>query len=722
MLVRLLLVTAVLAGLCAGSIRGANTAIVLGAQATPLEEYAAKELAHYLTVIFGITPTITDVAPGEASTTFFVGTMQSGPAQLIKALQDTRPEDQCIILRTSRAKGRSAIFISGGSSRAVLWAVYELAERWGVQFLLTGDVFPKKKKRLEIPDLDVVLNPRLRVRQWRLVNEFAAGPTSWGMEQLRPFVNQLVKLRFNRLLIWIWPHQPFLDYQYEGIHRSSATMFFGFRFPITSDMIGRNLFGAESAFANPDIPIDGPYSKKIEAGIQYIRALIVHAKSRGMEVVLPAHLTEFPPEFAAVLKDSREVRQVGTLTITPGPQTDFDDPRLVGLADTILRRTIETYPEVDYIAFSMPEHRQWVDHYQRAWGELDIRYNLSQITSPERMLEAAKHRKGFHSGPERAIAEVKGDLVNLRFYEPFLRKYPKRRFVVDGVAEELYPILDRLLPPGSELLNFIDYTPSRILRRQEALSSIPANRIASVLIYTLHDDNVGLLPQLATHSLQRLNDEVVSRGWAGFSTRYWLLGDQEPCVQFLSKAAWQPTNPEAVAVDYFGRLCGERCRKPMLAALEQLERATELLEWNGLGFAFPVPGMMMKHWTSEPLPAAFKDIRNAYTSARLFTKDAIAVSSPPGRRKLTYWDRRLQFGIEYLDAVTELRAAAAAEKAGSFDETLTHTARALDKVRSSLSAYASVVTDQSDVGAIAVMNEFVYRPVRDKLKEINSRQ
>jgi hypothetical protein len=65
-----------------------------------------------------------------------------------------------------------------------------------------------------------------------------------------------------------------------------------------------------------------------------------------------------------------------------------------------------------------------------------------------------------------------------------------------------------------------------------------------------------------------------------------------------------------------------------------------------------------------------------------------------------------------------VRKAAAAEAAGSAASTLEHASLALEKVKSSLEAYGSVVSDRSDVGAIAVMNEFVYRPLREKVKEL----
>ena len=41
------------------------------------------------------------------------------------------------------------------------------------------------------------------------------------------------------------------------------------------------------------------------------------------------------------------------------------------------------------------------------------------------------------------------------------------------------------------------------------------------------------MPQLATGSLDEITKDLRRYGWSGFSTRYWLLGDHEPCVAYF---------------------------------------------------------------------------------------------------------------------------------------------------------------------------------------------
>ena len=117
-----------------------------------------------------------------------------------------------------------------------------------------------------------------------------------------------------------------------------------------------------------------------------------------------------------------------------------------------------------------------------------------------------------------------------------------------------------------------------------------------MLIYTLHDDNVGVLPQLATHSLAELTKEIQRLGWAGFSTRYWLIGDHDPCVAYIARAAWDAdATPDDVTSDQITHVCGKAAVRDTMQMFREVEAATRTLEWHGLGLTYTAPGMMMKH-------------------------------------------------------------------------------------------------------------------------------
>ncbi|MYE89218.1 hypothetical protein F4X33_09515 [Candidatus Poribacteria bacterium] len=702
-----------------------RVAVIVSEKVSELERFAAEQLCDYLEKLFGLHIRPASSLSAEAETLFLVGNLDADVGIEGVMQDDVCPliSEQGFILRRVEYQGRPSLVVRGGSPRATLWAVYELIERWGVRYLLHGDVLPAPCP-FHLPDLDVVMEPTLPVRQWRVINDFACGPESWGMEDYHPVLNQLAKLKFNRILLSVWPWQPFLHYEVQGVKRESATLWFDFHYPITDDMVGCHLFGDEEEFWNPDLPRGASYEEFTAAGERLIHNLIDYAHQRGIECVIVATLTEFPPEFAPLLKDAQEVHQLAELTVVPSAETDIDDPALTELATTVLRATVNTYPEVDYVALGMPEFRQWSGLYERAWRALDTKYNISSKRSLDDVLTAATQRSTYPGGEERALQEVKGDIVALYFYDRLLNEIhalkdsrrPDMKFIYNSVAEELFPLLGNLVPHDWETLNFVDYTASRIVKRREVLENVPSQEHACSLIYTLHDDNVGLLPQLATGSLHELTKDLIRHGWAGFSTRYWLIADHDPCVAYLSKAAWEEgVRHEDVYRDQIRTVCGEECIEDMLTMFREVEETTIALEDHGLGLTFPVPGMLTKHWTPQPMSDELVEDRQGYQRALDAAYRAWEKAQPSGQNYVDYWIGRLRFGIGYLDIIASVRRAAIAEANGQSAEAIQHAETALATARQALEAYAGVVRDQSDRGAIAVMNEYVYRPLKEKV-------
>ncbi|NSW58000.1 MAG: hypothetical protein HPY44_18500 [Armatimonadetes bacterium] len=704
---------------------GPRVSVVVPEGCGDLERFAAEELCGYLDKLFGIAECPVADAPAGADAVLIVGSRDTLPEGLVAQVPAGLSE-QGIVLRRTEYNGVPALLISGGSPRATLWAVYELAHRWGVRSLLHGDVLPPKA-RFALPNLDVTLEPSLSVRQWRVVNDFAMGPESWGIADYRPVLDQLAKMKFNRIFVSLYTYQPFLDIEAGGIRRTRASLWYDFRYPITDDMPGRFLFGDETEFWNPDLPRGADYEAFAEAGQRHVRAIMDYARSRGMDVVVSATLTEFPPEFEPLLPGAEKVHQLAEMGIVPGKDTSIDDPGLETLAKAVLRSTVTTYPQADFIALGTPEFRQWTEHHEAAWDALDEKYGIERVISLPEVLARARQRTGYPGGADRALAEVQGDIVILYFYDRLLSDPATFagtgregvKVVLNSISEELLPILPLVLPPGSEILNFIDYTPSRIVKRRDVLSNMPVGDMPVSLIYTLHDDNVGVLPQLMTRPLHELTCDLRDNHWSGFSTRYWMIGDHDPCLAYLSRAAWdRSATPDEVYRDQIAAICGEAAVGDMLVAFSELEAATEVLEWEALGLAFPIPGMMMKHWQPGEAPEYLHRVRDGYARARDAAQRAMA--AVPGERRdyARYWAGRLDFGVAYIDAILAIRSAATAEAEGDRARALALAENALASAVSGLEQFAAVARDRSDLGAIATMGEYVYRPLKDKVAQL----
>ncbi len=128
--------------------------VVVGPHAPALERFTAEELCRYLASLYRLHVRPTTRVPAAAQTLFLVGTPGCNPA-IAQACKD-RPfpgvGEQGIVLRRAQLRARPALIIGGGSPEAALWSVYELVERWGVRYLLHGDVVPERRA-FSLPDL-----------------------------------------------------------------------------------------------------------------------------------------------------------------------------------------------------------------------------------------------------------------------------------------------------------------------------------------------------------------------------------------------------------------------------------------------------------------------------------------------------------------------------------------------------------------------------------------
>lgn len=714
--------------------------VVCGRAVPELERFAAEELSGFLNRLYEVQACVVDRPTGAAEVVFLVGAIMD---EKLASLSD-----QGIFLKAI-SNPRKTIIVGGGSSRAVLWAVYELAERCGVRFLTSGDVLPARSDIGSLPDFDLTLEPRFKVRAHPSIQDFAPSGEAWGIADFRKLIDQLAKLKFSRINVFPFGWQPFLHWECKGVSRKSFWLWYDDHLPLTPDMIGRELFGTGDEFWNPDLPLHGGYQESAAAGERLIHQLIEHAHRRGMECGLYADLTQFPPEFAPLLTDSQVVHQVGRLTVVPGPETGIDDERYADLAVAVLQASLNTYPEADFIAISMPEWRQWVGVYERAWDSLNKKYQIEGALSLEGVLQGARDRKWGRGedGSQKALDEVKGDIALLYFYDRILHnpdvvgktKRPDIRFHYHGIAEELFPVLEKLLPVGSEVGTIVDNYPTKILARRDVLRHIPGQRVASIMDLTIDDDNIGIMPQLSTSILHELLGDLAENGWAGFVARERFPGDHDSALAYLSKASWDASaTPDGVIGDQIRVACGADCVEDMLLVFNVVESVTAILEAEDSDFAFPLPGVMMQYWDGRcfngvqhadggpMLPYLDKVIPQYREALAAATRcyERVSGRSPAESLAVAYagfWVGRIDFALKYMEAVKSLRLGGRAEAVGDDVGALRHIEDAVAKMAEGLGSYARVARNGSDLGAIAFANQHCYRELLFKKQAVEER-
>ena len=356
----------------------------------------------------------------------------------------------------------------------------------------------------------------------------------------------------------------------------------------------------------------------------------------------------------------------------------------------------------------MPEHRGWSGQAAEAYERLAETYGADPDAF-EQLCQQARSRTSFPGGGQRVEQMLKGDISALWFFDSLLREKqllqrpgggPDVKLVYNAVVPELHPLMNKMIPSGGELLSFIDYTASRVLRQRKLIQAVSPDHAPRTLIFTLADDNVGVLPQLATGSVHALMGDLRKSGWSGFYTRYWTVGDLDPTVHYLARASWQAElTPWEAYVDQVRHVCGDASVAPAVEALELIEQITLGLDQHGLGFAFPVPGMMTKHYKKGGLSGSLKQDHQEYRRALELMDEAHRLSRPAGRAYAKYFLERLRFADRFLDAAEAYGATAVAEKSGAPDEARRQIELAYQAIREALEAYAGVAKDHGDLGA-----------------------
>ncbi len=692
--------------------------IVTGPTADELVRYAAEELRSSIDRLFGKRVCVRP-------------TMGSEDVSIVLDADQARLEapeaDQSYLLRKQTVDSKTLFAALGSDSAATLWAVYDLLERWGVRFLLRGDVYPPSPGRFSLPDVNVVRTPNLRHRGVRLLNLFSMGLESWSLANMQRYIDQLAKLRFNQVYHQLWCWQPYIHYECRGESKCTGVHWFGWRYPIDEATVGKHLFGGQREFVPPDFQNCRTYAERVAAGIHLVRESLQHAKRRGMRTAISTVLTDFAPEFSHLL-DMPPVAPHGMGVAVSGGHLGADHEGFQALCATALRAYVDTYPEADRIVISMPEFHAQNVPYEEAWKRLDRKYDLESVCTLRLALEQAATRTEYAGGAARIVRAVKGDIVALDLFDHLLNEEKilsdcsnrEADVLFTGVSEELTEVYNRLMPAAAFPCS-LDYTSSRMAKRPHAFKRIADSGLRPILTMTTQDDNIGVLPQLTTVSNHQLLGILRRHAWEGFQLRYWMISDMEPTVAYLAAACWDATaTPDSVYQDHLESHCGKQATDELTSCLRILDQISIGLGDHGLGIGFPVPQMGVRHWYSggSLSPELIHD-RHEYAKALEHAKRGRARATR-GHAYADYLIGRLEFGIAYLDMIQALREAGNANREAKHEQAADMLQRAVYLAHQAVSAFARIAMPSFDLGALAQLNEDLCQKLSRLLADVQA--
>ena len=224
--------------------------VIHGPEAAPLEKLAASELADILGRVFDdVDVRSGSVIARRAGTIFFVGNPDTNPGIARNKFEWPKVTDQGIVIVSNDEQKLHAV--GGRSPAATLWAVYELGHQLGIRYLLRGDVDPLHKRSFDLSDIEFTIEPQVRQRGWETIGAGAHSFESWGLSDHQRLIGQLAKMRFNHLILKIEPWHPFLQYDFEGVPKTTGTFWYGRKYVLTGDVVGKKAFGGAKFFSHP---------------------------------------------------------------------------------------------------------------------------------------------------------------------------------------------------------------------------------------------------------------------------------------------------------------------------------------------------------------------------------------------------------------------------------------------------------------------------------------
>jgi len=601
----------------------ARAAIVLDRSANASYQYAASQLQEYLRKLSGveirIIPDSQISAQPRPETLIFVGGQEINPAigPIAKKLAlnlDTLKAGGFVI-KTGRVKDHPAVVIGGQDGFSTMYGVYDLVERLGVTFLLTGDVVPKPRASLSIPGLDVRKEPAFPRRGFLLQDGGYENLTMFSYEDYAKLIDQMAKMKCNYIQFWWFTFEPWLKYSYKGeakyigdvSSKESGYLTWahgGFGSRTTGDVtIGKHWFeqfNKGSRIAPPEMQDVQTPDQAYAVAENLLRRIIQHAHERGIKVWLAIEMGALPPNLA------RYCERVWELPFNSifGTFVQPLDPVNRAIQTNRLRALFTIYPNADgyflvfaemYPDINTPKYRSF---YERERPKF---FQLRELRWPW-VVDIAQSSD--------VVVDSNAGFLDLFKYLLHQRDEidPKAKIGLMGIGRGYaLPVLDKMLPrdiPFTDMESSGVWTPAGL-----PMQDFGGMGTRERTIEPRVDDDFDMLGMQFNVTQYSEKDKIFSDGFkvglSGFAGQVNRVRGTETNSLYLAEAGWNPNlTPQEFYKDYSQRLFGA-------AAAPQMHKAFMTLEKNQLYQAYYNYG-----FSTMPCCGVLPEVRMAYMYSR----------------------------------------------------------------------------------------------------------
>jgi len=599
--------------------------VVIGKGTGDLTRLAASELESYVGQLSGARlPQITDTdaasRPGTEALLLLGGADQNQIVrELVRAgaLSVSNLKKEGFVLRTLTWKDHPAVVVAGADDAGTLYGAYELLERLGVTFRLTGDILPARQPTLVLPEMDLRREPAFPRRGFLHPANFD-NASAFAYADYERLLDQMARMKCNYLQFWWFSYAPWLQFSYKGETNWLGDVstkesgyhswrYGGFGSRTVADVtIGREHFKDRPRLA----PLEMQRVETPEAAFQVsqdlLRRVIAHAAKRNIKVWLVVELASLPPNLARhgeIIGDAPFQYLFGTFLHPLDPvHREIQLSRLKALvaaypqAEGIFLNFAELYPEL-----ANDKHRAFFERERPRFQE------LRALALPWSSALA-----NFYDVKVENVVDSNAGYFDLFAYLLKMRDEaaPGARIGLMTVGRGYaLPLFHKLLPVD---VPFASLESSGVWTRM----GVPMDYFGGMgqrerIIQPRVDDDFDMLGMQFSVRQYAEKDRIfvdgLKHGLSGFAGQVERVRGTEFNSSFLARAAWAPgLTPEQFYRDSAERMFGKAAAPEMFEALMKLEENQAYLDYYEYEGGYGVLGCC----------SAVREVNAAYQYAR----------------------------------------------------------------------------------------------------------
>jgi hypothetical protein len=568
----------------------AEAVIVIGQDGETFDRWVAGELQRYLQKLCGAELPIaaTDSVPPEKPL-IVVGSPESNSLSAsaqekgLVSFAGLKPDG--LVLKTVELSGAPALVVGGNDETGTMYAAYELLERLGIVFQLTGDIIPDEKPDLALPSLDVRMEPVVKYRGMHCCHGLR-----WymGLEEFRKHIDQLAKLQMNCLQFYCGMGAPWCEFSYRGeipeiiYSKESGYLAWNWGWHSTSGTakdvrVGEECF-PQDYLGPPEFAHVQTQPDAYATARAFLREVIRYAHRRKVEVWLTiGEIPSVPPSLVPPKTKQFMNRYCGTAI-------PYGHPAVLEIWEAALQSMIETYSEADAYGIWMAEHAI-------PTGDPETKALLGEYAHLRKLVLPAEeiHRQGcVHP---RSPRELDSDFGQIAVVDKLIRRirarHPSARLGVCMLFRGyLFRPLDAVLPKNVWLMNM-----------ENCLNTGPVMHFyggvsGRELLAMPRIDDDGCELHIQVNAMLYDRDEIITgaarHGLAGIVGQLNKERGLECNARYMAEGAWHPDiECRSFYEGYLGCLYGPEVRDTVIEAYLILEENDEALGWQGRHGIFP---------------------------------------------------------------------------------------------------------------------------------------